>query len=176
MKKCCILLFLVCFLLGCTSPKDFETMSDVYQISQLPQAAKMSVVLPEDALVMVMEETSGRIYLCDGYCVMLQTLPAGDLNATLVSVTGHRREELPIMELEQGGMTRYECVWAAVGEEGDQVGRLLLLDDGSYHYALTVLSDAQRAGELADAVQSVFQSLNLERQDEDFDNEDSTIP
>ncbi len=169
-------MILVCFLLGCTSPKDFETMSDVYQISQLPQAAKMSVVLPEDASVMVMEETEGKIYLCDGYCVMLQTFPGGDLDATLTSVTGHRREELPLMEWEKEGMTRYECVWAAAGEEGDQVGRLLLLDDGRYHYALTVLSDAQRAGELADTVQTVFQSLYLERQDEDFDNEDSTIP
>ena len=43
------------------------------------------------------------------------------------------------METAAGGVARHEFVWAAAGETGEQLGRGVILDDGNYHYCLSVL-------------------------------------
>ena len=45
------------------------------------------------------------------------------------------------------------------GEGGDRVGRCVLLDDGHYHYVLTVLMDAGLAGDLAESVNALCASF-----------------
>lgn len=162
MKKLIAIVMLVVLLAGCAQPEAFETMSDIYYEPEGSPVRQTVLVLPEDAAVTVMEEeTAGSIYLCDGYCVMVQTLASGDLDATLRSVTGYPREKLLVMERQDENGSRYECVWAAAGEGGDQVGRTLVLDDGSYHYTLTVMADAENAGDLADTWQGIFDSFRL---------------
>lgn len=163
MKKMGIVLLIVLLLAGCGSPVDYETMSDVYLEPEQPQAAGMLVVLPPDAAVMTAEsQDSGSIWLCDGYSVMTQILNGGDLDATLRSVTGYGREQLPVIELEEDGLKRWECVWTCAGEGGDQVGRAVILTDGTYHYVLSLLTDAALAGELADTWQQITGSFSLD--------------
>lgn len=123
----------------------------------------MLVLLPPDAAVMTAEsQVQGSIWLCDGYSVMTQTLDGGDLDATLRTVTGYGRDRLPVIELEQDGLKRWECVWTCAGEGGDQIGRTVILGDGNYHYALSLLTDAALAGRLAETWRQITNSFSLD--------------
>ena len=163
MKKLCAVFLLVAMLAGCSSAKEYEGVSDVYAEQPLPSAAQMLVSLPPDAAVMTAEDGQPEsIWLCDGYTVTVQTLASGDLNATLQKVTGYDREQLAVMKLEKDGLKRYECAWICAGEGGDQVARTVVLDDGNYHYCLTLLTDAKTAGHLAQTWQNITGSVTLD--------------
>lgn len=164
MKKWWICLPLLVFLAGCGGPKDFETMSDAYLVPTTPVPAQVSIALPEDAVVMTMRnDAGGTLYLCDGYSLTVQTLAAGDMDATLRNITGYGKENLRLYELRTEDVVRYECVWACAGEGGDQVGKAVILDDGAYHYAVTVSAQAQQAGELSETWQEILGSVELEQ-------------
>lgn len=161
MKKLGILLLSILLLAGCGAPVDYETMSDVY-VKTEREAAEMLVVLPPDAAVMTGSEGNSHIWLCDGYTVVTQTLNGGDLDATLREVCGYGREQLPVIELQDGSLKRWEWVWTCAGEGGDQICRGVILDDGAYHYVLSLQTDAQQAGELTDAWQEIVGSFSLD--------------
>lgn len=160
MKKLCIC-FVLLLLTGCSQPEDFETMADTYEEPEILPAESIWVQLPEEAAVNTVQTDGAQLYLCDGYTLELQTLPAGNMQATLRSVTGYEPDRLTVMERRQGELDRYECVWVAAGEGGDQVGRTAILDDGRYHYVLTLMTDAQLAGELAETWQVILDSFDL---------------
>lgn len=162
MKKICFGLMLVLLLTGCGNPESFETMADTYQIPEAVPAQQTSMLLSENSVIQI-ENTSSNdsIYLCDDYCVMVQTFASGDIDATIRSVTGYRKDQLMVMQRENAGIRSYECVWAAAGEGGDQLGRMLILDDGNHHYALSVMADAQKAGELTDTWQLLLDSFQI---------------
>lgn len=162
MKKICFGLMLVLLLTGCGNPEPFETMADTYLIPEAVPAQQTSMLLSENSAIQI-ENTSSNdsIYLCDDYCVMVQTFASGDIDATIRSVTGYTKDQLMVMQRETAGVSSYECVWAAAGEGGDQMGRMLILDDGNHHYALSVMADAQKAGELADTWQLLLDSFQI---------------
>lgn len=160
MKKTVFLLALVLLLSGC-GEKSYETVSDVY-VQPPETAAQVTLSLPEDAeRVTLTNAASGTAYLCDGYCVTVSTYAGGDLDATLQTATGFARSQLPVMEWQDGDNRRYECVWAAAGEGEDQICRAVVLDDGSYHYVLTVMADAQDAGQLSATWQRILESFRI---------------
>lgn len=162
MKKCWILLLLTLFLTGCGAQQTFETVSDVLDMAAMAQMQQVSLVFPEDAAAASMENPdAGTIYLCDGYTLTVQTMEAGDLDRTLRQLTGYGREQLTVMETQQDNAARYECVWSAAGEGGDQVGRAVVLDDGNYHYAVTVMADFAAAGDLTAVWQEILSSVKL---------------
>ncbi len=161
MKKLCLCVALVLLLTGCGQPEDFETMADTYEEPQAVPAEQIWVLLPEEAAVHTAQSDGAQLYLCDGYTLELQTLPAGDMQATLRSVTGYGSDRLTVMERRQGELDRYECVWVAAGEGGEQVGRTAILDDGRYHYVLTLMADAESAGKLAATWQGILDSFDL---------------
>lgn len=162
MRKLVIFLMGVLFLAGCGDPKVFETMSDLYYTPEASMAAQTALQLPENAVMAVAgSEEIGRIYLCDGYTVALQTLDAGNLDATLRSVTGYSRQNLQLLQRQEGNLARYECAWVSAGEGGDQVARTVILDDGAYHYTLTVMGSADQAGKLASVWQEITESFTL---------------
>lgn len=163
MRRFLLVFLLAALLAGCGSTADYEGVSDVYAEQPLPSAAQLLVSLPPDASVLTVEdEQTGGIWLCDGYSVAVQTLNAGDLDATLREVTGYGRAQLSLMELESDGLKRYECAWVCAGEGGDQVARTVILDDGSYHYCLTLLTNAELAGQLAEVWQQITGSVTLD--------------
>ena len=165
MKKLCLALALVLMLTGCAKPESFETMSDEYVEPQEIPAQQTSMLLDRESVSIQQGTGTDKIYLCDGFCVMVQTFAAGDLDATIRSVTGYPRDKLVVMERETDGIKSFECVWASAGEGGDQVGRMLLLDDGNYHYALSVMAEAEKAGELTETWQWIFDSFRLGEQE-----------
>ncbi len=153
---------LASMLSGCGVQETFETVNDTLMQPEQEPAKQVVLELPEDAAVPAMEsDAAGSLYLCDGYFMTVQTVKSGDLNSTIKDATGFDRNVLPIIETTQGDVRRYECVWTAAGETGDQVGRLAVLDDGNYHYVVTVMADASKAGQLTGQWNQLFSALAL---------------
>ena len=148
MKILCVLSVLL-LLCGCQGQQDYETLSDTYLQPDVPAMGEVQLLLPTSAEVVTVEhEENGKLWLCEDYWVCLQTSESGDLEETLMALTGRGREELDLICLENGQQKRYECVWLSAGENGDQINRAVILDDGNYHYALTLHTAAETAGVL----------------------------
>ena len=162
MKKLVIVILTVFLLAGCGSRQTFETVDDEYLQSVMAPVQQVVVSLPEDASVAVMEsDQTGTLYLCDGYTATLQTLPGGNLDQTLKEITGFSRERLHPIQTTLDGVTSTHCVWTAIGEKEEQVGRLTVLDDGNYHYVLACMADASQTESLQGVWQELFDSFRL---------------
>ena len=160
-KRLICWVLLAVLLTGCGAQESFETVADLYeQPAAAPQ--ELSLDIPQEAASPAMESAeAGSLYLCDGYTLTVQTLTGGDLDATLNQLTGFSAEHLTLMHTKAPSADRYECVWASAGETGDQVGRTVVLDDGSYHYAVSVMAPAETAGALTKTWQTIFDSMAL---------------
>ena len=148
-------------LAGCGAEETFETVSDVYAAPVSVQTKEISVSLPMEAAAPAVEGDSGRIYLCEDYEITVQTMDAGNLDASVRSVCGYGRDDLTIMETASDQLKRYEFVWASVGETGDRVGRAAILNDGIHHYVLSVLGDEESAEEHSAVWQDMFRSFSV---------------
>ena len=161
MKKVCFLLVLLLLLTGCGSAGDFEPMQDVYAPVALSEPAAVELSFPEEAGMEVFAGESGRIYLCDGYCIAVETLTGGSIDGTLRQLTGYGADSLTVLQRTDGVVQRYECAWTSAGENGDQVARAVVLDDGQYHYCVSVMADADEAGSLQAQWQGILSSVSL---------------
>ena len=162
MKKLLPIILTVLMLAGCGVQTTFETVDDL-PVSGTPSPAKeLELSLPKEAASPVMEGESGAyFYDCGDYVLTTQTLQGGDLDGTLRQLTGFSGDDLAHMKTKQQGMDRYDCVWTAVGESGEQVCRAVVLDDGCYHYTVSVMADAESAGGLAQQWQQVLSSVKI---------------
>lgn len=143
-KRILIAMLAALFLAGCGKTETMETVADEMDVPVLAQPRKISVELPGQAEA-ALETDAGQLYVTDDYEIALETLDGGDLNGTLQALSGRTAEELTVLETRtEDGMKRYEFVWACAGEEGDRLGRAVILDDGNYHYCLSVLRPADR--------------------------------
>lgn len=161
MKKWIVAGLLALMLCGCSAEETFETVADVWVTEAAAEKREVSVTLPGEAAVPAVESDSGRMYLCEDYEVYIQTMDAGDLNATIQTVSGYAAEDLTVMETEQDGVARYEFVWVSAGEKGERLGRGVILDDGNYHYVMSVLRDAETTKTSQVVWSEVFQSFRL---------------
>lgn len=162
MGKILVILACLCLLLaGCGAKETFETVDDLYaQPAAQPQF--LHIDLPEEAATPTLEqEETGSVYLCDGYTMTVQILPGGSLDTTLTQLTGFTSDRLTVMHTRQSDTDRYECVWSAAGEGEDHVGRLVILDDGAYHYAVTVMAPEETAGSLTKTWQTLLNSAAI---------------
>lgn len=160
MKKWMFLLAFCLMLSGCKAEETFETVADE-MMEPAPAPRQVMVELPPEAAAPASESDAGTIYICDGYEISLQTLPGGDLDGTIRTISGYGREDLTVVETLQGDYRRFDLVWACVGEAGERIGRGAVLDDGSYHYVLCVLADADRVREYTEVWEAVFASYAL---------------
>lgn len=161
MKKCVFFLLISVFLAGCGAEDVFETVADEFVQSAAAPMGEIWLLLPEEAAAPASQSENGTLYQCDGYDILLQTMDSGDLDATFRSVTGYGREDLTVIETHSGNMKRYDLVWSCLGEAGEQVGRACLLDDGNYHYVLSVLGDAARMGEFEEVWETLFSTYSV---------------
>ncbi len=161
MKKCCFLMILALFLCGCGAQATFETIADEQLSPVMARPREISVHLPEDAAIPTLESDAQQLYICQDYEIMIEILSAGDLNATVQTISGYEKENLTIVETQQQELTRYEFVWASAGETGDRLGRAVILDDGDYHYCMSVLRDAESTGTSQVVWSDVFSSFAL---------------
>ena len=160
-KKLAIFALLCLLLTGCGAKETFETVDDLY-VQPAAQPQFLHLDMPEEAAVPTLEnEQTGSVYLCDGYTMTVQVLPGGSLDSTLAQLTGFTSDRLTLMHTKQTQTDRYECVWTSAGEGTEQVGRLVILDDGNYHYAVTVMAPADTAGELTQTWQKLLSSAAI---------------
>ena len=143
---------------GCRAEETLETVNDEWLLPAMAQPREISVRLPENAVLPVLEQDDRRLYMDQGYEIMLETLSSGDLDATIRTLSGYGKEQLTVLQTSQGDAKRYEFVWSAAGENGERLGRAVILDDGNYHYCMSVLRDA---GETQIVWRDVFGSFSL---------------
>lgn len=155
-----VTLVLCLALAGCGAETTMETISDELQVGVMAQPKQILVELPDNAVAPVLESDSQQLYFSEEYQIAVETLSGGDVSATVKALSGCDREKLTLMKTKQGENIRYDFVWAAAGEEGDLMGRAAILDDGNYHYCLSVLRPA--TGETSQIIwQNVFDSFAL---------------
>ena len=162
MRKLWIIPALMTLLLtGCGAEETFETVEDVHVQQVAAPVREIIVTLPEEAAAPAAESEAGAIYQCDGYEIMVQTMEGGDLNDTIRTLSGFERTDLTVMYTGLTDVEKYALVWACTGEEGDRIGKAVILDDGSYHYTLTILADADRCEAYTEVWQKMFESFRL---------------
>lgn len=158
MKRWICMLLPVLLLCGCHGEETLETVADEWLVPVMAQPREMSVHLPDNIVMPVLEQDSRRLYMAEGYELMLDVLDAGDLSTTVRSISGYEKENLTVIQTRQEGADRYDFVWTAMGENGDRLGRGVILDDGNYHYCLSVLRDQ---GDSHVVWRDVFSSFSL---------------
>lgn len=141
MKRWILVCLLACLLTGCRAEETLETVSDEWMVPVMAQPREISVRLPENALAPVLEQENRQLYMAQDYEIMLETLASGDLDATIRTLSGYGKDQLTVMETRQNDADRYDFVWTTAGEAGDRLGRAVILDDGNYHYCMSVLRD-----------------------------------
>ena len=158
-----LFLLLTCVLLGgCAAAPTFETLGPVlHQPEQLPAVATTRLSLPESAALQTLGGGTDKLYECDGYTLILQTLAGGDLTRTVRSVCGFDPEKLTLLETASQ-VRRYDWAWTAMGDGGELICRAAVLDDGVYHYCLTVFAPAASGGALAEQWNGLFASFGLD--------------
>lgn len=161
MKKVLIMLLLLPCLYGCGAEETAETVADEWIVPVMAQPREIVVDLPGDAIDCSTDTTQSRIYLADGYEIEVMTLDAGDLGKTVETLSGFPKDELTLIQTKVESGKRYEFVWASAGEQGDRLGHGIILDDGSYHYCLSVLRDAELPENTQIVWSQIFKSFNL---------------
>lgn len=161
MRKIWIAL-LALLLMGCGREKPaMETVADEWAAPVMASPRQVEARLPEGAIVPELQCDESQVYLCDDYDLILETRQAGDLSATVRAVTGMEPGELTMMRTQRDDVKRYDFVWSCAGENGEVIGRGAILDDGCYHYCMSVLRDADKIRKSQIVWSDVFGSFRL---------------
>ena len=168
MKLVAIIVSVLLLLCGCAAEETYETVMDVWEEQPVPEAKSICVDLPGESAMPVMESDGGRVYVSSDYEIYVQTMPGGDIGATIEEMSGHPRESLTVLSTMQDDVMRYDFVWATAGEGGDLLGRGIVLDDGNYHYVLTALADEKASSRVQPAWKEIFGSFRLAQEREEI--------
>jgi len=160
-KRIILALVFVLLLTGCGEQETMETISDDLVAPVMAQPREISVRLPEGAIAPVLEGEGCQIYMSEEYEIAIETVASGDLRSTVEKLSGYDKDSLTVMETRQGETDRYDFVWVSTGERGDRLGRAVILDDGQYHYCMSVLRDASSVENTQIVWSDVFQSFEL---------------
>ena len=145
MKRWLWMIVLAVLLCGCKAEETLETVSDEWMVPAMAQPREISVRLPENTVLPVMEQDGRRLYMGQDYEIIQETLASGDLKDTVRTISGFEKDQLTVLETCQADADRYDFVWTTTGEQGVRLGRAVILDDGNYHYCMTVLRDAEES-------------------------------
>lgn len=148
MKKFCFAILCVFMLSGCSSVETMETIRDDEAFPVMGEAAKVHLSIPEIENAQVVEDGAGsKIYLFNDFCVTVQTLDGGNMEKTLELVSGFDAGKLTLLKTEQDDCLQFRCAWSSTGEQEDLLCRAVVVDDGRYHYAVTVMADSSEIAE-----------------------------
>ena len=162
MKKLWVILLVVLLIAGCEKKQTFETMADAPDTPVVSTERRIQVQLPPELSAPTLEsEETGSLYLCDDYSVAIHTVESGDLQETIRTATGMEKDALQIIQTRQGDAKRYQWVWTTTGENGVQIGRGCVLDDGFYHYVLVAQADEHAASKVQEEWKEIFASFTL---------------
>ena len=162
MKKLACLLLGSLLLCGCSGKQMVETVSDEWLTGSMVPEKEISVQLPANAVKTVMSAEDGaELYFCEDYILTLQTIASGDLDRSARSLCGYSAERLSILQTKHDDLKRYDWTWTSAGEGSVQVGRAAVLDDGEYHYCLTVMAEEAVCADLDEQWDMVFRSFDV---------------
>ena len=161
MKKRLAIALVALLLSGCGKEAVFEIVEDEWVEPVSAEIRQVYVTLPPEAASPVLEDEAGAVYVCGDYEVYQQIMLSGDLSATVRAVSGYEPEDLTLLQTSQGDAKRYDFVWASAADSGDRIGKGCILDDGNYHYVLTVLGDSASAEEHRKVWEELFDSFSL---------------
>ena len=162
MKIILITLVLMLCLTGCGTQETFEVVEDVTIAEPVAAYQQFVVRMPDEAAAPTFQDDTGaELYVCQDYTISKQTFDGGDLEKTIKTLTGKPSEELQVIKTTRNTYDRYDFVWTAAGEEGLQLGRACILDDGSYHYTLSTLAQENVSGSLRKTFSDMYDSCRL---------------
>ena len=161
MKRLMWILPMILLLAGCGRVETFELVTDEPILSVAAQPREVYFQLAEDPLMPAMESDGGKLYMCGDYDVIQQNFESGDLDRTVRQISGFSKEDLTLIQTGSGEIDRYEFVWTSTTEEGPQIGRATVLDDGNYHYVLSSLVGAGKIEEYQEIWNGIFESFQL---------------
>ena len=161
LKKVWIIFLAALLLCGCGAEETFETVADELVQPVMAQPRQIAVNLPDNAVAPVLESNSEQMYLCQDYEILMEIVDSGDLDATIRRASGYDKSDLTVLQTQSEGIDRYEFVWTCIGETGHRLGQGVVLDDGNYHYVMTVLRDADSAEDTQIVWNEVFRSFTL---------------
>ncbi|MBR4864612.1 MAG: hypothetical protein IKU07_08545 [Oscillospiraceae bacterium] len=162
MRVFAVVLVVLMMFSGCSTAANLETVADVYDVSVSSPVQNVAITLPEGAAEAVLASDNGdSYYVCDGFTVAVSTLAGGDLARTIREITGFEKTTLTVMTTRENGTKRHTCAWTSLGEASEQICKAVILDDGNSHYAVTVMCDYEVAGELAQEMNNVLDSVTL---------------
>ena len=159
MKRLWVFLLGGFFLCGCNATQTMETVADDIEVMASP--ATVEIAYFDEEVTALTSDGYNRLYLCDGYTVAVQTFTGGDLEKSVYNMTGRSVDDLTVINTSRDSLQIYEYVWSAAGEGAEQMCRGILLDDGTYHYAVTVMADYTQAGKLQQTWQELFDSVSV---------------
>ncbi len=159
--KMVLTVLMLLLLAGCGTQETYETIADVDIQSVMAQPRQILVDLPGDALAPVLKTEGEQVYLSQDYEIIIETRAAGDLKATVQALSGFEPEDVTMLKTDLKEGTRHEFVWACAGEDGDRLGRAVILDDGDYHYCMSVLRDAENQKVSQISWEDVFSSFRI---------------
>ena len=169
MKKFWAIPLIALLLCGCSKETMLETVNDEMAEPVVAAVQRVQINLPPELSTPALQsQENGTLYLCDDYSVTVQTVQSGDLMKTIRNATGQNKEDLQIQTTRQGDVKRHQFVWTANGEQGIEVGRTCILDDGVYHYVLTALADEKAASRVQPAWKEIFGSFRLAQEREEI--------
>ena len=162
MKIILVILMILGLLSGCGSEPAWETVEDPVPVEPVAVMQQLYVDIPQEAAAATFQENDrSQMYLCQDYTLTTQILDSGDLAKTVKNICGQDKENLQILQTQQDTWQRYEFVWTAAGEDGLQLGRACILDDGAYHYAVSAMASEENSGKLRQTWQDIFDSCRL---------------
>lgn len=161
MKKVIALLLLAALLAGCDAQETFETVEDIPPVEPVAAAQQFFVSLPDEAATPTFQDAESELYVCQDYTISKQILESGDIEKTVQTVAGCEMEQLDVIKTFHEDCDRYDFVWTAAGEEGLQLGRACILDDGDFHYVLSTQTKEDALGDLRQTLQDIFESCKL---------------
>ncbi len=146
---------------GCAVRDTFETVSDELITPVMATPRQVHIDLPDEARAASFPSDNGTLFICDDYEIAIETLSSGDLDGTLKIMTGQGQENLSVMTTKQGEVKRYDFVWAGVNDDGDYSGRGTILDDGVYHYCLSLVRPLEKMNNSQVVWRQVFNSFTV---------------
>lgn len=163
MKRILVCVMAAAMLSGCAAEPVYETIGNAMEDTQ-PVAAPgtIELVLPEDAQMQVVEDEFGsKSYRIGDNEVWTQVRTGGDISATMEQVTGISAEALTVMEYQLMDMPCYELAWITATEEGMKVARTAVIDDGNYHYCVSLMMPEEKAESLGDSFSELLSGLRV---------------
>ena len=163
MKKWVIWVIAAAVLSGCSAQPAYETIGNAWAVSE-PAAVQgtMNFALPDGAQMQTMGDDTGAASYCVGqWEIWTQCYPGGDIRFTLEQVSGMSAEAMTIVSSQVHSMPCAQVAWTTNTQDGAQVVRTAVFDDGNYHYCISVSVPEADAGEAGEFFSQILSSVTI---------------